>query len=83
MLRGLHLCGVAFSDGINSTGSRYTGERHLDGLAEAGPFPPPPAPTDADECRLVSVGKFDARTKGHDHILGVVMPKDYKLTSSW
>lgn len=39
---GLHLCGVAFLDGINSTGRRYTGERHLHGLAEAGLFPPPP-----------------------------------------
>ena len=39
---GLHLCGVAFLDGINSAGARYTGERRLHGLAEAGLFPPPP-----------------------------------------
>ena len=39
---GLHLRGVAFLNGINSAGARYTGERHLHGLAEAGLFPPPP-----------------------------------------
>jgi hypothetical protein len=40
---GLHLCGVAFLNGINSAGARYTGERHLHGLAESGLFPPPPS----------------------------------------
>jgi hypothetical protein len=40
---GLHLCGVAFLSGFSSAGARYTGERHLHGLAEAGLFPPPPA----------------------------------------
>lgn len=39
---GLHLCGVAFLNGINSAEARYTGERHLHGLAEAGLFPPLP-----------------------------------------
>jgi hypothetical protein len=41
---GMHLHGTAYFSYINSSGIEYTGKGNVDGLVEAGLFPPPPLP---------------------------------------